>query len=144
MKNNKLLLVTLIILVTITLFCGVLYVFFTQLNKETEKNQNEPTIDEILVASVDIPEITTNLADKRYIKLQLKIQTTGEETATELAKRDFQVKNLIIQELSEMSQEDLGGKDGKQAFQRTIKSQINELMDKGEVQQVYITSYIIQ
>jgi flagellar protein FliL len=144
MKNNKLLLVTLIILVTITLFCGILYVLFTQLNKDTEKNQDAPTIDEILVASIDIPEITTNLADKRYVKLQLKIQTSGEDAAAELAKRDFQVKNLIIQELSEMSQEDLGGKDGKQALQRTLKSQINELMDEGEVQQVYITSYIIQ
>ena len=144
MKNNKLLLVTLIILVTITLFCGILYVLFTQLNKDTEKNQDAPTIDEILVASIDIPEITTNLADKRYVKLQLKIQTSSEDAAAELAKRDFQVKNLIIQELSEMSQEDLGGKDGKQALQRTLKSQINELMDEGEVQQVYITSYIIQ
>ena len=144
MKNNKLLLVTLIILVTITLVSGILYVLYTQFNKGAENDQEAPTIDEILVASVDIPEITTNLADKRYVKMQLKIQTSGEEAATELAKRDFQVKNLIIQELSEMSQEDLGGKDGKQAFQRTIKSQINELMDKGEVQQVYFTSYIIQ
>ena len=142
--NKKLLLVTLIILVTITLVGGILWVLFTQLNQDSDKSQQEPTIDEILVASVDIPEITTNLADKKYVKLQLKIQTSGEDAAAELAKRDFQVKNLIIQELSEMSQEDLGGKDGKQSFQRTIKSQINELMDKGEVQQVYITSYIIQ
>ena len=144
MKNKKLLLVTLIILVTITLFGGILYVLFTQLNKDNETKQDAPSIDEILVASVDIPEITTNLADKRYIKLQLKIQTSGEEAAAELTKRDFQVKNLIIQELSEMTQEDLSGKEGKQAFQRTLKSQINELMDEGEVQQVYITSYIIQ
>lgn len=144
MKNNKLLLITLIILVTITLVGAVLFVVFTQSNKNNQPEADAPTIDEILVASVDIPEITTNLADKRFVKIQLKIETSSEESGAELAKRDFQVKNLIIQELSEMTQEDLSGKEGKLAFQSTLKAQINELMDKGEVQQVYITSYIIQ
>ena len=143
MKSNKLLLIILIILVTITLVGGVLYVFYSQLNKEGNGN-SEPTIDEILVASIDVPEITTNLADKRYVKIQFKIQTNSEDAGEELAKRDFQVKNLIIQELSEMTQEDLKGKQGKLGLQQTLKSQINELMQDGEIQQVYITSYIIQ
>ena len=53
-------------------------------------------------------------------------------------------KNLIIQELSEITQEDLKGKQGKQNLQETLKSQINELMQDGEVKQVYITSYAVQ
>jgi flagellar protein FliL len=144
MKNNKLLMITLIILVTITLVAVIGYVLLTKLNAEPETSKDAPTIDEILVSSVDIEEITTNLADKRYVKIQLKIQTNGEEAGAELAKRDFQVKDLVIKELSEMTQEDLSGKEGKQSFQNTLKSKINELMDDGEVQQVYITSYIIQ
>ena len=44
-----------------------------------------------------------------------------------------------------MTQEDLEGKQGKIFFpNRRLKSQLNELMQDGEVQQVYITSYIIQ
>jgi flagellar FliL protein len=54
------------------------------------------------------------------------------------------VKNIVIQELSEMAAADLEGKEGKQAFENALKLQINELMHDGEVQQVYITSYIIQ
>ena len=142
MKTNKLLLIILVVLVTFTLFAGVFYIAFTQSNKNT--GSLEPTIDEILEASVDIPEITTNLADKRYVKIQFKIQTDNETAGQELAKRDFQVKNLIIQELSEMTQEDLKGKQGKQNLQQTLKSQINELMQAGEIQQVYITSYAVQ
>lgn len=142
MKSNKLLMIILIILVTITLVGGILYVVYSQSNAGTETS--DPTIDEILVASVDVPEITTNLSDKRYVKIQFKIQTNSEEAAQELAKRDFQVKNLIIQELSEMTQEDLKGKQGKVGLQQTLKTQINELMQEGEIQQVYITSYIIQ
>jgi flagellar protein FliL len=142
MKSNKLLMIILIILVTITLVGGIFYIVYSQSNAETEIS--DPTIDEILVASVDVPEITTNLSDKRYVKIQFKIQTNSEEAAQELAKRDFQVKNLIIQELSEMTQEDLKGKQGKLSLQQTLKTQINELMQEGEIQQVYITSYIIQ
>ena len=143
MKNNKLLMIILIILVTITLLGGVAFVVYTQFNKVTEVYA-EPTIDEILLASVDIPEITTNLADKRYVKIQFKIQTNSDVAGQELAKRDFQVKNLIIQELSEITQEDLKGKQGKQNLQETLKSQINELMQEGEIKQVYITSYAVQ
>ena len=143
MKSNKLLMIILIILVTITLLGGIAYIAYTELNKDKARSF-EPTIDEILVASVDIPEITTNLADKRYVKIQLKIQTNSEEAGQELAKRDFQVKDLIIQELSELTQEDLKGKQGKQSLQQTLKSQINELMHVGEIQHVYITSYVIQ
>jgi len=143
MKSNKLLMIILIILVTITLLGGIAYIVYTELNNG-ENGSVEPTIDEILVASVDIPEITTNLADKRYVKIQFKIQSNSEEAAQELAKRDFQVKNLIIQELSEMTEEDLNGKQGKQNLQQTLKTHINELMQDGEIQQVYITSYVIQ
>ena len=46
--------------------------------------------------------------------------------------------------LSEITEENLEGKQGKILFESTIKSKLNELMQEGEVQQVYITSYIIQ
>ena len=83
MKNNKLLMIILIILVTITLLGGVAYVVYSEFNKGTEVYA-EPTIDEILLASVDVPEITTNLADKRYVKIQFKIQTNSDVAGQEL------------------------------------------------------------
>ncbi|HEY4623213.1 MAG TPA: flagellar basal body-associated FliL family protein, partial [Solibacillus sp.] len=66
------------------------------------------------------------------------------EAGEELLKREYQVKDILIQELSEMEEEGLKGKQGKVAFQNTIKSQINELMQSGEVTQVYFTSYVLQ
>ena len=132
----------LIILVSITLIGVIVVVLMTQLNKEQEPA--EQTIEEIVLSSVDVPEITTNLADGRFVRMQFKIQTDSEEAAAELLQRDFQTKNIIIQELSEMNEENLEGKEGKIAFQNTIKAQLNELMQDGAVKQVYITSYIIQ
>ncbi|MEL3960528.1 flagellar basal body-associated protein FliL [Lysinibacillus endophyticus] len=142
MKKNKLLTIMLIILITITLIGVVIFVLLTQFNKQG--SSLNPTIDEIIEASVDVPEITTNLADNNFVKLTLKIQTDSKNAAEELTKRDFQTNNIVIQELSEMTEEDLQGKQGKILFESTIKSKLNELMQEGEVQQVYITSYIIQ
>lgn len=141
MKNNKLLTIMLIILVTITLIGVIVLVLLTQLNKD---GSSGPTIDEIVESSVDIPEITTNLADGSFVRITLKIQASDKKAGEELLKRDFQVKNIVIQELSEMEAEALEGKQGKVTFQNTIKSQVNELMQHGEVAQVYITSYVLQ
>ncbi|MDI2589251.1 MULTISPECIES: flagellar basal body-associated protein FliL [unclassified Psychrobacillus] len=143
MKNkNKLLTIMLIILVSITLVGVIAVLIIFQLNKGEE--ETGPTIDEIVESSVDIPEITTNLAANKFIRISLKVQTDNPKAAEELTKRDFQVKNIVITELSEMTPEDLEGKTGKANFQSSLKTKINELMDEGEVQQVYITSYIIQ
>ncbi|MEK4385133.1 flagellar basal body-associated protein FliL [Solibacillus sp. FSL W7-1464] len=141
MKNNKLLTIMVIILVTITLFGVIVVVLLTQLNKE---KPDGPTIDDIIESSVDIPEITTNLADGSFVRITLKIQASDKKAGEELFKRDFQVKNIVIQELSEMEEEALEGKQGKITFQDAIKSQVNELMQEGEVTQVYITSYVLQ
>lgn len=141
-SKNKLLTIMLIILVCITLLGVIALLVVFQLNKTDDKEG--PTIDEIVESSIDIPEITTNLAGNKFIRISLKVQTDSPEGAEELTKRDFQLKNIVITELSEMTSKDLEGKEGKTTFQASIKSKINELMEHGEVQQVYITSYIIQ
>ena len=140
--KNKLLTVTLIILVCITLLGVVGLVLYLQLNKGDEVK--EPSIDEILKSSVDVEEITTNIGNRQFIRIKLKIQTDNKKAAEELAKRDFQVKNIIIQELSEMTAKDLEGKVGKLAFEDALKSYLNPLMQNGDVEKVYIVSYIIQ
>ena len=61
----------------------------------------------------------------------------------EFKKRDFQIRNLLISELSEMKVADLEGKEGKRQLEESMKTKINELMKDGKVVKVYITSYII-
>lgn len=140
MKNNKLVTILLVVIVLITLIGAALFVFVTKFNQP--QATLEPPIDDIVEASVDVPEIMTNLADKRVVKVALKIQTSSKEAAEELAKRNFQINNIIIEELSEMTQEDLDGKQGKQMFKKAVKTKLNELMQEGEIQELYITSYI--
>lgn len=142
MKNNKLLTIMLIILVTITLIGVVALVIVTQFSKDSD-TEAAPNIDAIIEQSVDVPEYSTNLADKRYVKLSLKIQTDSKDAAEELTKRDFQVKDILLEVLSEMTSKDLEGKKGKELLTNTLKAKLNGVMQEGEVQEVYITSYAV-
>ena len=133
----------LIMLVAISLL-GVLAIVVINKMNDTGAANGEPSIDEIVEASVEIPEITTNLAGNDYIKISFTIQTDGKKAKEELEKRNFQAKNIIITELSEVKTSELAGKAGKEKLQEVIKKELNELMQEGQVEQVYITSSILQ
>ncbi len=142
MKNNKLFMIMLIILIAITLVGAVaLVVVMKFTGEETEK---EPSIEEVLEASVDIPQITTNLASDDLIRISFKVQTDNKKAKEELEKRDFQVKNIIIEELSEKNADELQDKEGKQSLQDDLKTKINSLMQEGKVEKVYITESLLQ
>lgn len=140
MKNNKLVTILLVVIVLMTLIGAALFVFVTKFNQP--QVAAEPPIDKLVEVSVDVPEVMTNLADKRVVKVALKIQTTSKAAAEELTKRNFQINNIIIEELSELTTEDLKGKQGKQLFKKAVKTKLNELMQEGEVKEVYLTSFI--
>jgi flagellar FliL protein len=146
MKKNKTMTIVIIALVVVILIGVVITVALMMRggdDKEKKETRIEPSIEDILLASVDVEEITTNLSDKKFVRLTLKIQTSSEEAAAELTQRDFQTKNILIKELSEMSSKDLEGKEGKLLLENTLKTQLNELMRIGEITEVSITSCII-
>jgi flagellar FliL protein len=141
--KNKLLTIMVIILVAITLVGVIAIVAVTKFSGDAAAHK-QPSIDEIVKASVDIPEITTNLADGDFIKISFTVQTDSKKAKEELEKRNFQVKNIIITELSETKAEELRGKAGKEKLQEKIKAAVNGLMQEGHVEKVYITSSILQ
>ncbi|CAH0181924.1 flagellar basal body-associated protein FliL [Peribacillus simplex] len=142
MKKN-LMTIMLIILVAITLVGVIAVVVVTKLSDPTSA-EDKPSIDDIVKSSVEIPEITTNLAGNDYIKISFMVLTENKKAKEELEKRNFQVKNIIITELSEMKAEELTGKKGKEKLQEALKTRMNELMEEGKVEKVYITSSILQ
>ena len=93
MKNNKLVMIMIIMLVAITLVGAVAVIVVKQLNNDGS-GPKEPSIDEVLEASVDVPQLTTNLASNDFIRISFKIQTDNKKAKEELEKRDFQVKDI--------------------------------------------------
>jgi len=142
MKNNKVLTMMLLLLVSITLVGVIALVMI--LNSDGGKiGGNGQTIDDIVKASVEVPEITTNLANSEFIKISFTIQTDGKDGKEELEKRNFQVNNIIITELSELTAEQFEGKKGKENLQEKLKTRIDSIMQEGTIEHVYITSSII-
>jgi flagellar protein FliL len=140
--KNKFLTIMLILLVTITLVGVIALVVILKFSDGEETK--EPSIEEVIEASVDIPEITTNLLSNDFIRISFKVQTDSKKAKEELEKRDFQVNNIIIEELSEMKSEELQGKKGKELIEGKVKDKVNSLMQEGMVEKVYITSMMIQ
>jgi flagellar protein FliL len=145
MMKNKLLTIMIIILVAITLVGVIAVVVVTKFSGDSDASAKKaPTADEIVKSSVEIPEITTNLAGGDFIKISFTVQTDNAKAKDELEKRSFQAKNIIITELSETKSDELKGKAGKEKLQQEIKSNVNKLMQEGHIQKVYITSSILQ
>ncbi|PLR69758.1 MULTISPECIES: flagellar basal body-associated protein FliL [Bacillaceae] len=143
--NKKLLSIMLVIITSISLI-GVtaLFIITNFMTDKANAKEKEPSIDEVIEYSFDLPEITTNLASDNIVRLSFKLETDSKKAKEELEKREFQVRDIIISELSNISAEQLDGKDGMNAFKETVKQRANNLMQKGKIQKVYTTSYIIQ
>jgi flagellar FliL protein len=141
MKNS--LLKKMAIILTIILLVGVIaYVLLYKLNHASANKA--PTIDEVVKNSIDVPELTTNLMNGNYIKISFKLETDSNGAKDELNKRLFQVNDIIIDQLSQLTSNELEQKNGKDKLKLALMQRINKVMQKGKVENVYITSYMIQ
>lgn len=141
MFKNKLVNIMIVLLLAIGLVGTVTVII---INKVNVKANGKPSIDEIVKYSSEIPEITTNLRNGDFIKISYMIQTSNKDAKEELDKRDFQVKNLIIQQLAQMDSEQLKQKDSITLLENTLKDKLNGIMQDGKVVRVYTTSFILQ
>ncbi|MET1119661.1 flagellar basal body-associated protein FliL [Priestia megaterium] len=114
--------------------------------KYTEQAGTEkgPSIDDVIKASVDVTDIKTNLKSNNYISISFKIQMDSKKAAGELQKRDFQVRDIIIKRLSDMSAQDFEGTKGLSTLETDIAKQIDQLMENGHVVKIYTTSKVLQ
>ncbi|MRX70601.1 flagellar basal body-associated protein FliL [Bacillus lacus] len=141
--NKKLLSIMLVIVTSISLI-GVTAIVVVMKYMNTETASAAPSIDKVIEYSVDLPEITTNLSSDNIVRLTLKFETDSKKAREELQKREFQVKDIVISELSGVSADELEGKEGREEFKKLITAKVNELMKDGKVKQVYVTSFILQ
>ncbi|MEE6131317.1 flagellar basal body-associated protein FliL [Priestia sp. GS2] len=143
MFKNKLVGTMVIILLSLTLIGSIAVIVTLKLISEPVA-EAAPSIDEVIDSSVDIADIKTNLKSNNYISLSFKIQMDSKKAAKELQKREFQVKDIIIKELSEMTAEDFEGKKGLKALEERISKQVDSSMETGHVVKIYTTSKVLQ
>ncbi|MBM7618995.1 flagellar FliL protein [Bacillus tianshenii] len=142
MFRNKLVNTMIIILLIISLL-GVVALVMVNVYY-ADGTTGEESIDEILKHSLDIEEITTNLQSGGYLRVQFKVQTDSKDAREELEKRDFQVRNIIIYEISNKKSSDFAGNEGLAKLEQDIQTKLNEVMKDGSVVKVYTTSFLLQ
>lgn len=143
MFKNRLVNIMLIILVGMTLIGVLALVLYTQFFQAADPDA-EPTIDEVIELSIETEEITTNLLSNHVIRTQFVIQTDNRHARNELEKRNFQVENIIIRELSDMRESDFQGSEGIRNLEEQIRYEINQIMQEGHVVQVYMSMRVVQ
>src|SRR5699024_6098398 len=116
----KVMMVSIMSLVVLGLVSGVLFIILT---KETQADE-EQTLKEMNQYSYDTPEITTDLKDGRFVRIEFLIVADGKKGLKEIEDREFQVKNVLIKEISLMSESDFS--DGLSELEETIMDRLND------------------
>ena len=134
-----------IFLVSITVFAVttavILGIVFFVLGKD-DSNNSELTIDDMNEYSFETAELTTDLQDGRFVRVQFKIITNGKDAVKEIEKRDFQIENILIKEISAMEEEDFT--TGLDNVEQTLQTKMNEIMTEGQIVEVYTVRKILQ
>ncbi len=139
--NQKVFKTMLAILIVLTVI-GVVALVMIMTISGKEKEDGKPSIDEVIENSFETEELTTDLKNDRYVRIQFRIVTNSKEAKEELQKRDFQLKNILIKELSKMNQDEF--KTGVDNLENMLKTRLNELMVEGKVTDVYTIDKVLQ
>ncbi|WP_090083504.1 flagellar basal body-associated protein FliL [Lentibacillus persicus] len=100
------------------------------------------SIDKVLDHSYETPEITTDLKDGSFVRIQFQIVTDSDKAKKEAEKREFQLKNILIKELATMEKDKF--KSGLSDLEAAVQLKLNEVMEKGKITEVYTVNKIIQ
>ncbi|WP_027954214.1 MULTISPECIES: flagellar basal body-associated protein FliL [Halobacillus] len=130
-----------ITLSTLTILGVVALVFVLNVNGGEEAS-GERSIDDIREASFVTEEITTDLKDGSYVRISFQVVTDSTATKKELEKRDFQISNTLIKELSVMKSESF--QSGISDLEEKMKLKMNELLTEGKVTDVYTVNKVLQ
>lgn len=144
MFKNRLVTIMLIILIALTLIGGLTLFLYTQFFQPPEDPNAAPTIEEVIERSVETEEITTNLASNQIIRGKFVIEADSVDARNELELRAFQIENIIISKLADLTAQDFRGSEGIAALEASIASEINLIMQEGVVSRVYMQQKIIQ
>lgn len=103
---------------------------------------------EKLEATLDIGEFITNIKDKnaatRYLKIRIVLDLPGKEVEDEVNNKLPQVQHTINSVLRAQSVENLMADNATEKLSELLKNRINELLLKGNINNVYFTSFVVQ
>lgn len=134
---------TMITSLIILIIVGIIAVgvIFYIMNDKTSSGE-ERSIDELNEYSFTTPEVTTDLKDGRFVRIQFQLVTDGKKSLKEVEKREFQIQNILIKEMSVMTEDDF--QTGLSDLETALQMELNEIMTDGKITDVYTINKIMQ
>lgn len=137
MKLLKTLMISILSLLVVVVIAFVAVIYF--MNNE---KSDELSINEMNKYSYETPEMTTDLKNGTFVRIQFLLITDGKKSAKEVSQREFQIQNLLIKELAVMSEKDF--QEGLTDLEQTLREDLNEVMTDGSITDVYTINKILQ
>jgi len=125
-------------LLAIAMITVLVVLYFNNNNIESK----ELSIDEMNEFSYETPEVTTDLKDGVFVRIQFQLIMDSKASLKEIEKREFQIKNILIKELAVMTEEDFNA--GLADLEKVLQQKLNEIMTEGTIKDVYTISKIMQ
>jgi len=158
MFKNKIVMLTVILLIGITLIGGTAFVLWYMLyhkdvptdgSKAAEEavatvEPVKPTLEELAASTVDFEEITTTLKSGNFIKLKLSLRIDNPKQLEAFKKTQFLCQDIIMRTLADTNAEEIQGEKGIGELSSKIMNKINNELADTKVEQVYVTSIMIQ
>lgn len=140
----RLLPLTIIILLVIALIAATVFFAVQFYLAPGEAQASKQQVEQLLEKTSEPLEVTTNLADDTYIKLEVIFEVSSENTKKELDSRMFQIKDALIALLQNRSHKDVHGEKGLDKLKEELQERVDTYLTSGEVEHIYVTERVTQ
>ncbi|WP_027963195.1 hypothetical protein [Halalkalibacillus halophilus] len=129
-------------LITLTII-GVITIVILLFVDSGDMEEGERTVEDMVENSFVTEEITTDLADGNFVRIQFRIVTDNNDASEELQQGDFfQLNDRIIQELTVMQEDDF--RNELEYVKQQVQDSLNDILNQGMVTDVYIVEKAVQ
>jgi flagellar FliL protein len=74
----------------------------------------------------------------------MKMKVSSPDAAVEMTNRIFEVRDMILTILSSKEYEDIARPEDKLALKQELMTTLNRALQKGQIQDIYFTEFLVQ
>ncbi len=138
MSKNTIIIIVLILLLALVAGIAVGIFFFSN-------NSGEKKVKELQSYSITLDDLYCNIKDsKRILKIKITLETTNEKTLEKLTAKQFLIRDDVNKIITNLTEEELRGKEGQINLQNQIKANMVDLFNDESITSIYFNDFIIQ
>jgi flagellar FliL protein len=96
---------------------------------------------------VNIDSFIVNILDEqgsRYLKAAITLEVDGKEAVDEVTIRLPQVRDAILLHVGNKAFQELSDLQGKLQLRAELITRLNQILQKGKIQKIYFTDFVVQ